>query len=82
VRVSERKQKKGGKIQRKKQILQCYILHLGMRDRYEGEMRDDKKHGRGIYTWPSGSRYEGDWCEDKHHGHGMKTTTIHRNSSR
>jgi hypothetical protein len=20
---------------------------------------DDKKHGRGVHTWPSGARYEG-----------------------
>jgi hypothetical protein len=41
--------------------------------RYEGEWRDDKKHGRGIFTWSDGNTYEGDWVVDKRHGRGIYT---------
>ena len=41
--------------------------------RYEGEMRDGKRHGRGTYTWPDGTRYEGDWHEGRKHGRGTYT---------
>ena len=39
---------------------------------YTGAMRDGKRHGRGVYVWPSGSRYEGDSRDDKQHGRGVK----------
>lgn len=28
-------------------------------DRYEGQYKDDKKHGYGIYRWKDGTIYEG-----------------------
>lgn len=31
---------------------------------YDGEWFDDKKNGRGVYTWPSGVRYEGELKND------------------
>ena len=40
---------------------------------YEGEHRDGKRHGRGMYTWADGNRYEGEWHEDKMHGQGTMT---------
>ena len=30
---------------------------------YEGEMKEGKPHGRGIYIWSSGNVYEGEWKE-------------------
>ena len=36
--------------------------------KYEGQHKDDKMHGFGIYTWPDGTRYEGGWVEGKMHG--------------
>lgn len=33
--------------------------------KYEGEYKDDKKHGFGIYTWADHRRYEGMWFKGK-----------------
>ena len=33
--------------------------------RYEGEFRNDKRHGKGIYVDSDGSSYEGDFFDDK-----------------
>ena len=38
---------------------------------YEGEYRDDKKHGYGIYIWADGRRYSGWWSKGKQHGLGQ-----------
>jgi hypothetical protein len=37
---------------------------------YEGEYRDDRKEGFGVFTWPDGRRYEGDWVDGKQEGEG------------
>jgi hypothetical protein len=41
--------------------------------RYEGDWRDGKQTGRGIYTVPNGNRFEGDYLDDKRHGPGIMT---------
>ena len=41
---------------------------------YEGEWRNGKQHGHGIYTWARGHRYEGDWRDGKRHGRGIFTS--------
>ena len=41
--------------------------------RYEGEVRDGKRHGRRIMTWLNGHRYEGEWRNDRRHGRGTYT---------
>ena len=38
--------------------------------KYEGEYKDDKKHGYGVYTWQDGRIYEGYWFRGKQHGLG------------
>ena len=43
------------------------------KDVYEGEYRGGKKHGRGVYTWHTGSRYEGEWRANKRTGRGVYT---------
>jgi hypothetical protein len=30
-------------------------------DKYEGEWKDGKQSGQGVYTWADGTRYEGEW---------------------
>ena len=44
-------------------------------DRYHGQTRDGKRHGRGVYTWADGERYEGQWRDGDFHGHGIRTWT-------
>lgn len=39
--------------------------------RYEGELKNGKRHGRGIYIYPNGSRYTGEWQYGKKHGWGI-----------
>ena len=35
-------------------------LH-GQAERYQGEFKDDRRHGRGTCIFPDGSRYTGEW---------------------
>lgn len=37
---------------------------------YEGEVRERKRHGNGIYTWPEGDSYAGMWYAGLPHGLG------------
>lgn len=39
--------------------------------RYLGDWRDNRRHGRGRFTWSDGSYYEGDWENDLRHGRGL-----------
>lgn len=41
--------------------------------KYEGEYKDDKKHGFGIYVWSDGRIYRGNWSRGKQHGLGIYT---------
>ena len=40
---------------------------------YSGEWVQNKRHGLGIYTWPSGAKYEGEYKYDRRHGNGKLT---------
>ena len=42
-------------------------------DIYIGEMKNDKPHGYGTYTWPSGEKYVGEFKNDKRYGQGTST---------
>lgn len=35
---------------------------------YEGEMKGESKHGRGVYRWANGTLYEGSYHMDLKHG--------------
>ncbi len=37
-------------------------------NRYEGNYKNDKKHGNGIYEWADGRKYIGEYVEDKREG--------------
>jgi hypothetical protein len=45
-----------------------YIWNDGRK--YEGQYKDDKKHGFGVYTWADKRCYEGYWYKGKQHGLG------------
>ena len=40
-------------------------------DRYEGEFRDDKSNGLGVYKFANGNRYEGEFQKGKFNGKGV-----------
>ena len=40
-------------------------------DRYEGQFKNDKMEGKGIYYYNNGNRYEGDFKNDKFEGKGI-----------
>lgn len=35
-----------------------------------GEMKNNMKHGRGVYKFANGNRYEGEWLNNAKHGTG------------
>lgn len=37
---------------------------------YEGQWREQTRHGHGLQVWPDGAMYEGQWADDKAHGEG------------
>ncbi len=39
--------------------------------RYNGEFKDGKKQGRGVYEWKNGMRFEGDFANDSPNGRGV-----------
>lgn len=45
-----------------------YVWNDGRK--YEGQYKDDKKHGFGVYNWADGRCYEGYWYKGKQHGIG------------
>ena len=40
---------------------------------YDGEWKDGKRNGRGVYTWANGDRYDGEWKDGKQNGRGVFT---------
>jgi hypothetical protein len=42
-------------------------------DKYDGEYKDDKKNGLGVYTWADGDKYDGEYKDDKKNSHGVLT---------
>ena len=42
-------------------------------DVYEGEWKDNLKHGQGTYTWSNGIKYVGEWKNDLRNGQGTQT---------
>jgi len=50
------------------------VSNIGIYDEdgyYEGEMKNEKKHGRGKYIWNNKNTYDGEWENDVPHGHGI-----------
>ena len=39
-------------------------------EKYSGDFKDDKKHGKGYYINPNGMNYEGGYKNDVFHGKG------------
>ena len=48
-----------------------HVSYSGLSGRYEGQLVNGKKHGKGVQTLSSGERYVGDWSNDRKHGRGV-----------
>jgi len=55
------------------QIISTAFLDDYTKKMYIGEWKYDMKHGKGTYTWDSGTKYVGEWKYDKSHGQGTYT---------
>lgn len=44
-------------------------------DRFQGELKNGKRNGKGAYFYADGSVYKGDWKDGKENGEGMLTTS-------
>ena len=55
--------------------LHCHHLNLCIKvfnnGRYEGEIKDGKRKGKGIFYFNNGNRYDGYWKDDKTYGQGV-----------
>eukprot|EP01038_Epipyxis_sp_PR26KG_P003957 gene3957-5674_t len=40
---------------------------------YEGEYKNGKMHGKGVFIFSNGEVYDGDWIDNKKHGRGVYT---------
>ena len=40
---------------------------------YTGQLKDDYRHGFGVYTFDSGDKYDGQWKKGEKHGYGVYT---------
>jgi hypothetical protein len=50
--------------------LPCLSCHHPSGSRYEGEWKDAKACGKGVFVWSFGDRYEGDYRNGKPNGKG------------
>ena len=41
---------------------------------YQGHIKDNRRTGRGVFTWPNGSKYEGEFTDNDRHGKGKRAT--------
>jgi hypothetical protein len=44
------------------------VLYLADGGKYEGEFKDDKMNGNGVFYWADGGKYEGEYKDDKMNG--------------
>ncbi|CAL5982810.1 MORN_motif [Hexamita inflata] len=48
-------------------------LICGDNDKYEGALKNGKKHGYGVILYQNGNKYEGNWKNDQYYGEGTFT---------
>jgi len=51
---------------------ECATLNYPDASRYEGQLVDGKRHGRGTLTLADGTRYVAEWRGDRRHGEGSE----------
>jgi hypothetical protein len=47
------------------------VSQFPLKNRYEGEWVDGKRHGFGTYQYATGASYTGEWSENKKNGQGV-----------
>ena len=47
------------------------VKNLDNGDKYEGEMKNGKMQGKGVYLFANGERYEGEFKDDMFEGKGV-----------
>lgn len=57
---------KGGAVSKSRK----YVVKAGS---YDGERKDNMRHGKGSYMWACGQKYDGEWCNDVRCGEGTET---------
>lgn len=55
----------------KKEILHGKGEYIAKGFRYNGEFKDNKKQGKGVYVWSDGAKYTGDFADDQASGRGV-----------
>lgn len=51
------------------------IIEYPDNEKYEGQILNDKRHGKGCYYFKDESIYDGEWVDDMMHGTGKYTTS-------
>ncbi len=49
------------------------VISYSNGDRYDGRVKDGKKHGIGTYNWASGDKYTGNWIDGNRTGYASYT---------
>ena len=69
----ERERQRAEAARKERERNRVHTINYNNGERYVGQLRDGKPHGRGTATNPNGKRYEGQWRDGKFHGHGSLT---------
>ena len=51
--------------------MKVILKMIYLKDRYEGDIKNGKREGKGIEYYKNGDRYEGDYKNDKKEGKGI-----------
>lgn len=70
---TEYKPLKGGKVKSNGNLEGKFIVRFASGNIYEGNYKNNFRHGHGKMVFESGNVYEGNWLNGKYHGYGKQT---------